>query len=201
VLLLDEPMAALDPKLRREMRLELKRLQRAVGITFLFVTHDQEEALTLSDVMAVMNNGRLEQVGTPEEIYRRPRTRFVAGFIGSSNLIEGRVTRVEGRRVELMTAGGHSLVASSSTPPACGSTAGLLVRPELIHILNEPPPVGAQRLAGKVLHSVFLGPHHQVAVEVEPGLQILVHSPGFAPPPESPIELWWDPADALVLCD
>src|SRR5712692_1618567 len=87
VLLLDEPLAALDPKLRRDMRLELKRLQRAVGITFLFVTHDQEEALTLSDQIAVMNQGKLEQAGAPEEIYQCPSTRFVAQFIGSSNLI------------------------------------------------------------------------------------------------------------------
>jgi len=95
VLLLDEPLAALDPKLRHEMRVELKELQRRVGITFLFVTHDQEEAMSMSDSIAVMNQGRVEQVGTPEEVYLRPATRFVAGFLGAVNWIDGVGVRPE----------------------------------------------------------------------------------------------------------
>ena len=95
VLLLDEPLAALDPKLRHEMRVELKELQRRVGITFLFVTHDQEEAMSMSDSIAVMNNGRIEQVGTPEEVYLHPATRFVAGFLGAVNWIDGIGVRPE----------------------------------------------------------------------------------------------------------
>ncbi|MBI3667338.1 MAG: ABC transporter ATP-binding protein [Acidobacteria bacterium] len=202
VLLLDEPLAALDQKLRQEMRLELKRLQRAVGISFLFVTHDQEEALTLSDQVAVMNQGRLEQIGTPEGIYSRPQTRFVARFIGSSNVFDGEVRRVEGGRVEIATAGGHCLVAPSPTPaPACGSAAGILVRPELVRIANEPAPAGAQRVAGKVIQSVFLGPHRQVIVQVEPRVEIKVLCPAStAPQQDSAVELWWNPEDALVLC-
>jgi ABC-type Fe3+/spermidine/putrescine transport system ATPase subunit len=100
VLLLDEPLAALDPKLRQQMRLELKAMQRRVGITFLLVTHDQEEALSLSDRVAVMNGGRIEQIGTPEEVYLRPRTRFVAGFLGEMNWIDGVGVRPEATRVD-----------------------------------------------------------------------------------------------------
>ena len=99
VLLLDEPLAALDPKLRKQMRIELKDLQRRVGITFLFVTHDQEEAMSLSDSVAVMNQGRIEQVGTPEEVYLRPATRFVAGFLGAVNWIDGFGLRPETTRL------------------------------------------------------------------------------------------------------
>jgi ABC-type Fe3+/spermidine/putrescine transport system ATPase subunit len=99
VLLLDEPLAALDPNLRKQMRAELKSLQRRVGVTFLFVTHDQEEALSLSDQIAVMNHGRIEQVGTPEEVYLRPRTRFVAGFLGTLNWINGAGVRPEATRI------------------------------------------------------------------------------------------------------
>ncbi len=203
VLLLDEPLAALDQKLRREMRVELKRLQRAVGISFLFVTHDQEEALTLSDRIAVMTNGRLEQIGTPEEIYRRPQTRFVAGFIGSSNLIEGRVSRVEAGRLEISTAGGHALLALSPEPaPACGAAVSLLVRPELVHISNDPAPAGAQRLGGKVFNAAFLGSHCQVTVEVEGRLQMIALCPASTVlAPEAAVELWWNPEDALVLCE
>ena len=101
VLLLDEPLAALDPKLRQQMRQELKAIERRVGITFLLVTHDQEEALSLSDCVAVMNNGCIEQIGTPEEVYLRPRTRFVAGFLGEINWIDGAGVRPEATRVEL----------------------------------------------------------------------------------------------------
>jgi ABC-type Fe3+/spermidine/putrescine transport system ATPase subunit len=104
VLLLDEPMAALDPKLRKQMRLELKSMQRRVGITFLLVTHDQEEALSMSDQLAVMNAGRIEQVGTPEDVYLRPRTRFVAGFLGEINWVGGVGVRPEAVRVTRGTA-------------------------------------------------------------------------------------------------
>jgi ABC-type Fe3+/spermidine/putrescine transport system ATPase subunit len=105
VLLLDEPLAALDPKLRKQMRGELKSMQRTVGITFLLVTHDQEEALSLSDCVAVMNAGRIEQAGSPEEIYLRPRTRFVAGFLGSVNWIDGFGLRPEVTRISRLPAG------------------------------------------------------------------------------------------------
>jgi ABC-type Fe3+/spermidine/putrescine transport system ATPase subunit len=106
VLLLDEPLSALDPALRKQMRAELKSLQRRTGIAFLFVTHDQEEALSLSDLVAVMNHGRIEQVGTPEEVYLRPRTRFVAGFLGSVNWVNGIGVRPEATRIGRVPPGG-----------------------------------------------------------------------------------------------
>ena len=201
ILLLDEPLAALDQKLRRDMRLELKRLQRAVGITFLFVTHDQEEALVLSDAIAVMHRGRLEQIGTPEEIYRRPATRFVAGFIGSSNYVGGQVSGVGDLGVEITTAGGRRLTAPCPHhAPAVGAEAGILIRPELVRIADSALPGGAQRLAGRVLHAVFLGSHHEVTVEIEPGLNITTLAPpGGVPQPGASVELWWLNEDGLVL--
>jgi len=109
VLLLDEPLAALDPNLRKQMRVELKALQARVGTTFLFVTHDQEEALSMSDCIAVMNAGRIEQAGTPEDVYLRPSTRFVAGFLGAVNWIDGAGVRPEALRLaRAMPADGHS---------------------------------------------------------------------------------------------
>jgi spermidine/putrescine transport system ATP-binding protein len=201
VLLLDEPLAALDQRLRREMRVELKRLQRAVGITFLFVTHDQEEALTLSDGIAVMNSGKLEQVGTPEEIYRSPRSRFVASFVGSSNLIEGRVTRVEQGRLILTTPAGRCFsVPCPPSPPPVGSLAGLLVRSEAIQIANGSAPSQAQRLTGKVVQSMFLGPYRQIVVQVDPEIELTVLCPAATPlPADASLELWWNPEDCLIL--
>jgi spermidine/putrescine transport system ATP-binding protein len=116
-LLLDEPLAALDPKLRQAMQLELKCIQREVGITFVFVTHDQNEALTLSDRLVVMNAGRVEQLGSPREVYERPRTRFVAGFIGTSNLMTGRVRELNGSTAVLEAGADESLVGSYSRSP------------------------------------------------------------------------------------
>jgi spermidine/putrescine transport system ATP-binding protein len=199
VLLLDEPLAALDQKLRRDVRLELKRLQRAAGITFLFITHDQEEALVLSDRIAVMHQGRLEQVGTPEEIYRRPATRFVAGFIGSSNYFRCWVVGVGSWGVEVRTEGGQRLVApNAQNGPAPGEQVGLLIRPESVQIADGAAPEGAQKLRGRVLHGVFLGSHHEVTVEIEPGLLITTRS-GAVPEPGATVELWWRAEDGLIL--
>src|SRR5262249_4356862 len=124
VLLLDEPLSALDLKLRTEMQLELKRLQSEVGITFVFVTHDQHEALTMSDRIAVMRGGRILQIGTPEEIYERPNSRFVADFIGETNLIEA--TRIGPRCYRL--ASGAEIETACDGPP--GERATLVIRPE-----------------------------------------------------------------------
>jgi len=116
VLLLDEPLSALDPQLRKQVRAELKDLQRRVGVTFLFVTHDQEEALSLSDSIAVMNGGRIQQIGTPEEVYRRPATRFVASFLGAMNWIDGIGLRPEALRVSRERENGsHSAVVTGTT--------------------------------------------------------------------------------------
>jgi len=130
VLLLDEPLGALDQKLRKELQLELKALQRRVGITFIFVTHDQEEALTMSDRIAVMSQGKVLQMGTPTEIYERPTCRFVADFIGETNFIDGEVREVSEGYAMLETPEGLRLRGFAPRPPAVGSTATLSIRPE-----------------------------------------------------------------------
>lgn len=132
LLLLDEPLSALDLKLRQKMRLELKALQRETGITFIFVTHDQEEALAMSDRVAVLSEGHLQQVGTPEEIYEQPQSRFVADFIGESNLLLATVTRVDGGVAEFELAGLGSVHLNSADHLSRGQQVTLSVRPERI---------------------------------------------------------------------
>src|SRR3954454_20102823 len=142
VLLLDEPLGALDLKLRREMQIELKQIQRDVGITFVFVTHDQEEALTLSDRIAVFNAGRVQQVATPRELYEHPQSAFVAGFVGTSNLLVGPAARA-----------------------VIGRDGVFSIRPEKVH-LDESPP-GATSVAGIVREVVYLGSANHYVVELD----------------------------------
>ena len=153
VLLLDEPLGALDLKLRQQMQVELKSIQQRVGITFIFVTHDQEEALTMSDRIAVFNEGKIEQIGTPSEIYEKPASAFVAGFVGTSNLISGDV-------------------AKSLT----GNKKMFSIRPEKIHIGSEKSKTGSDfmSIAGVVRDVVYLGLYTRYLVEVEGGLDIVV---------------------------
>jgi spermidine/putrescine transport system ATP-binding protein len=142
VLLLDEPLGALDLKLRREMQIELKRIQRVVGISFVYVTHDQDEAMTMSDRIAVMSHGGIEQLGTPREIYFHPTTRFVADFIGTANLVPARLERM-GERVEVrvgdMVVGAGSIGTVAGRQPAVGDAVSLMVRPESLRVHHEPP--------------------------------------------------------------
>jgi spermidine/putrescine transport system ATP-binding protein len=166
VLLLDEPLGALDLKLRRQMQVELKEIQREVGITFLYVTHDQEEALAMSDRIAVMDGGVVEQSGTPEEVYERPAKPFVAGFIGISNLMEG---RVEGGCVRL--AGGALCAAPVAGDVPDGTTVHLSVRPEKIVLDGNGD--GLVRLPGTVAERVYVGTATQVIVELEGGARIV----------------------------
>ena len=147
MLLLDEPLGALDLKLRKQMQLELMRIQREVGVTFVYVTHDQEEALVMSDRLAVMSQGRVEQIGCPEDIYERPATRFVAGFIGTSNIIEAAVTGRVGDLLQVESAPGDRLLV---VPPAgrsisVGRELAFTVRPEKLRVVAENEPV-ADRL-------------------------------------------------------
>jgi spermidine/putrescine transport system ATP-binding protein len=167
VLLLDEPLGALDLKLRKGLQIELKRIQRDVGITFVYVTHDQEEALTMSDRIAVMNRGVTEQVDTPEEIYDRPRTDFVAGFIGVSNLMPGRVTSVNGTAAEVKLDAGVSVrVASDGLRP--GEQCKAVVRPEKLEIwtLDEPRRSTDPSVEGLIEASVYLGTATQMVVRL-----------------------------------
>lgn len=156
VLLLDEPLSALDLKLRQAMRLELKGLQAKTGITFVFVTHDQDEALAMSDRVAVMAAGEVQQVGTPTEIYREPKNRFVAGFIGETNLVPATVESVSGGMAVCAFAGG-TVSADGSRGTRCGDRVTLAVRPEQIGVeaRGNEPRTGA--IAGRVRDRIFLG--------------------------------------------
>jgi putative spermidine/putrescine transport system ATP-binding protein len=153
VLLLDEPLGALDLKLREEMQIELKAIQQAVGITFIYVTHDQEEALTMSDRLAVFNQGRIEQLGTPAEVYERPATRFVAGFVGTSNLLTG-----------------------DAAVAILGRSGTYTIRPEKIHLGDPTTPVGPDETGavGRIHDVVYLGPDTRYIVELEAGARLVV---------------------------
>ena len=169
VLLLDEPLAALDLKLRKQMQIELKRLQRVLGISFVYVTHDQEEALTMSDRIVVMNAGRIEQVGRAEEIYERPLTEFVASFIGVSNIIEGEVEEVIGELCVITV--GKARISASANGINAGEPVRLLVRPEKIRISSEIEP---NLLSGKIDSAVYLGESTQWSVSIENGQTLTV---------------------------
>jgi spermidine/putrescine transport system ATP-binding protein len=175
-LLLDEPLAALDLKLRQAMQIELKRIQREVGITFIFVTHDQNEALTMSDRLVVMNAGKIEQLGSPREVYERPRTRFVAGFIGTSNLISGTVQSMDGSTAVLDTGTDESVIVPDAG--GVGATAGkpldVTVRPEKILLTTAHPDAGRCAIRGRVTEVVYLGTSTQYAVHTASGSEMLV---------------------------
>jgi iron(III) transport system ATP-binding protein len=158
ILLLDEPLSNLDAKLREQMRLELKRLQRSLGITTVYVTHDQSEALALSDEIAVFDSGRIVQRGTPQEIYRQPKNQFVADFVGSANFLPGTVRGADGRLTHVETAHGV-LRCQFAEPIAAGMKAFVTARPEDIILYDgaSAPPGGLNVLKGKIVNRVFLG--------------------------------------------
>jgi spermidine/putrescine transport system ATP-binding protein len=175
VLLLDEPLGALDLKLRKGLQVELKRIQREVGITFVYVTHDQEEALTMSDRIAVMNRGRVEQIGTPEHIYDWPETTFVAGFIGVSNLMPATVAA--SGRVKLES--GPEVAADTDSLPA-GARCHAVVRPEKLrveHAEGGPASNGLPRVEGVVESSLYLGTATQIVVSLGEGARMTVLVP------------------------
>jgi spermidine/putrescine ABC transporter ATP-binding subunit len=167
VLLMDEPLGALDRKLRIEMQLELKRLQARLGVTVIYVTHDQEEALTLSDRIAVMNHGRIEQLGDPTELYERPHTAFVAQFIGESNRLEGAVADSGDGRAVLITPSGLRLPVRPDGVPS-GHPALFFLRPEQIVIAAESD-VGGGAVTGEVVEAVFVGESMRYVVRAPRG--------------------------------
>jgi spermidine/putrescine ABC transporter ATP-binding subunit len=164
VLLLDEPLGALDRRLRQQMQIELRQIQREVGITAIFVTHDQEEALTLSDRVALINEGRIVQVGTPTEVYERPATVFAAGFLGDANLFRGRVAGPD--RVE---AEGFGTILTEDALPEPGASAVLAVRPEKMEILSAATTSAAatNRIAGSVRQTIYAGNSITTLVEAD----------------------------------
>jgi spermidine/putrescine transport system ATP-binding protein len=177
LLLLDEPLGALDAKLRKALQIELKAIQEEVGITFIYVTHDQEEALTMSDRLAVMSNGRIEQIGPPQEVYEEPSTAYVADFLGVSNLMDAVAygAGTDGCRVRL---GDFDLVAGEGEPDAQGEVR-LSIRPERVN-LDDTGTSGENRIPGMVERIVYVGSTMQVIVNLAPGekLQALVANEG-----------------------
>ncbi|WP_394616219.1 ABC transporter ATP-binding protein [Lentzea sp. JNUCC 0626] len=205
LLLLDEPLGALDAKLRKELQIELMRIQREVGTTFLYVTHDQEEALVLSHRIAVMNAGKIEQVGYPEDVYERPATRFVAGFIGTSNILDAEVSGVDGGLVSLKASGATNLRAKFSGSVAHGKKVAATVRPEKVHLFNETaePPTGWCVLQGVVQDVVYTGVSTQFVVETPGGvLSAFVQNAqriDDAGAPGQTVRMAWDPEFTVLL--
>ena len=203
VLLLDEPMAALDRKLRKEMQSELKRLQSELGIAFLCVTHDQEEALSMSDWVVVMNQGCVEQVGDPESIYERPRTRFAARFVGEASLLTARVSQRNGHSATLVSNAGWQLNVADT---GLADTVTLCVRPERWKLLDSDTDatlgVQALRVTARVTESTYLGGVTQIAAQLPTGETIIAQLPGRTIlASQAAVTLACDPNAVQVLAD
>jgi spermidine/putrescine transport system ATP-binding protein len=206
-LLLDEPLGALDLKLRQAMQLELKRIQREVGITFVYVTHDQEEALTMSDRLVVMNAGRVEQLGSPRELYEHPATRFVANFIGTSNILTGRLER-RGDAWALAGLGpDERVIVTDAGQAPQGQEVELAVRPEkmLLRTESDPPPPDRCALRVKVTEVVYLGTSTQYRTVTDGGTAIAVYRQNASATPGADVLtgqvgwLEWPPEHSYVL--
>jgi spermidine/putrescine transport system ATP-binding protein len=199
VLLLDEPLGALDLKLRKQMQLELKRIQQEVGITFIYVTHDQEEAMTMSDRLAVMRLGRTEQIGPPEAVYERPETEFVASFLGASNLLDGELKERNDGVVTVLLAGGDVVhVPVEQAPFEVGANVRVGVRPEKITVEpedTEASGAGWNSVSGLLRMSTYIGVSHQYKVEgpLQHELTVWVQNLGSrpAPHPGDRVRLSW----------
>jgi spermidine/putrescine transport system ATP-binding protein len=180
LLLLDEPMSALDAKLRRQMQVELKRIQTQVGITFLYVTHDQEEAMTMSDRLAVMRHGRIEGIGSPRDVYDSPTTEFVATFLGASNLLAGTISDGTGARTAITLTDGSTVAVPSDRVPALGGAKDVKigVRPEKISIspAGTGAPSGHNALHGQVRVSTFTGVGNQYLIDTASGVELTVYA-------------------------
>jgi spermidine/putrescine transport system ATP-binding protein len=207
VLLLDEPLGALDLKLRKEMQVELSTLHRELGMTFIMVTHDQEEALSLSERIAVMHEGKIEQIGTPQEIYEHPQTPFVADFIGDTNLFRGKVTDVERNMLRVQTTKGMQILVQPPEPWAASSKNTPVVislRPEKIYISLYPPNVRVNCFEGRLQTVMYLGTHVYYVIELVSGDRVTVLQPntaGSLPDPDTPIYTYWATTDCLALVD
>lgn len=198
VLLLDEPLSALDLKLRQQMQLELRAIQKSLGATFVFVTHDQTEALVMSDRIAIMDRGRIVQLGTPREIYRRPASVFVSDFIGQTNLLRGTLAAVEGGIARLDLAGGAVASAEAGGPLAVGAPATLSVRPEAIRVLRDAAAAG---LAATVRDIVYLGASLRLGAVTAGGDLVwadLRDEEAAGLEPGTAVTLAWAPSAALI---
>jgi spermidine/putrescine transport system ATP-binding protein len=209
VLLLDEPLGALDLKLRRQMQVELKRIQQEVGITFIYVTHDQEEAMTMSDRIAVMNRGRYEQLGDPASLYERPTTRFVAGFLGISNLLTGAVQGTDGEYATVRL-DDDTVVRAPRTLIDGSTTVSIGVRPEKIrlHELTDDIPAGLNQMDGVVRDASYLGVSTQYQIAARGGAQLTVYEQNVERAtrtelwtPGEQVRMTWSPDHSFVVHD
>jgi spermidine/putrescine transport system ATP-binding protein len=206
VLLLDEPLGALDLKLRKQMQLELKHMQQSIGITFIYVTHDQEEALTMSDRIAVMNKGRLEQLGTPKDIYEQPTTRYVADFIGETNFLNGKVTSIENGWAYVLV----DDVLSARAPSIAGLTVGqpvaVAIRPEKIVVqgLGDTPQ---ECVPGQVDEVVYIGTDTRYIIQLTEKTNLVARVQNLgketitAYAPGSEVAVTWEPRVARILTE
>jgi spermidine/putrescine transport system ATP-binding protein len=207
ILLLDEPLGALDLKLRKQMQLELKRIQADVGITFVYVTHDQEEAMTMSDRLAVMNGGRFEQVGAPQEVYELPATRFVASFLGASNLLAGEVSSTNGSVAKVALEAGSTISLPAERMPASGAAVHIGVRPEKLHIHtpnDESRAPAENSIAATVATSTYTGVSTSYECTTPDGATVVVYVQNLeasAPPlgTGTRVRLTWDPEHTFAV--
>jgi spermidine/putrescine transport system ATP-binding protein len=198
VLLLDEPLGALDLKLRKQMQVELKRIQQEVGITFIYVTHDQEEAMTMSDRIAVMNKGRYEQLGDPESLYERPTTRFVAGFLGISNLLPGSIEGTDDGYVTVRLANDARIRAPRGVVRSGADQLSVGVRPEKIRLRESADtiPAGHNRLPGVVRDASYIGVSTQYQVEARGGARLTVYEQNVERATRAEL---WSPGEEVVM--
>lgn len=204
VLLMDEPLSALDKKLREEIQFEIRRIHQETGVTILYVTHDQEEALRLSDRIAVFSKGVIDQVATGSELYADPATRFVAEFIGDSDFLKGKVEAVDGRRADIRLGGGFVMpsVPVHGTPTR-GNEAAVMLRPERVSLSREPDGIGG--LPATVIDITFLGNNTHVLTETTTRERLSVRLPFGNPAaedllPGQPVWLSWEPSVARAFC-
>jgi spermidine/putrescine transport system ATP-binding protein len=206
VLLLDEPLGALDLKLRKQMQLELSNLHQELGLTFVMVTHDQEEAMSLSDRIAVMHEGRIDQIGSPEEIYECPQTAFVADFIGDTNLFAGTVESIDRSTITVRTSANLKIIVQQSDmwSGVTGDSVVVSVRPEKVYLNLYQPEVSVNCFEGRLKNTMYMGTHVHYLVELASGDKITVRQPntgGSLPDAHTPIYAYWGTNDCLALTD
>ena len=205
VVLLDEPLGALDLKLRKEMQVELSNLHQELGVTFVLVTHDQEEALSLSDRIAVMVDGKVEQMGSPSQIYDRPQTPFVADFIGDTNLFHGRIEGAHPTMLWIITDKGLKMKVQPANDtnglPLTSGAVVVSVRPEKVKVSFSPPDDSLNCFEGRLKHVMYLGTHVHYVVQLLSGDQLTVRQPTAlnVPDGDTPIYLQWSADDCLAL--
>jgi len=203
LLLMDEPLGALDKQLRESLQLEMRRLHADLGITFIYVTHDQEEALTMSDRIAVMNDGTIAQVGRPEDLYDRPCSRFVASFLGESNFLPGVVRGYDGEDIVVADCGGTMIRAVAPSPRACGDAVMLTMRPERMRFADGVSGPSRNTIRATVTEAIFAGERCRYLLAAPDGTQMVLKEPSGAAVRRRAVgempEITWSAADTVVV--